>query len=600
MTGGPMAFPQQKLRSDGMRRWTVFAVGLALLLSAAWRADGQQPAETVTVSQTFNNAPFDYQVRLLAERADFRVYRLTYPSPVVTSLAQNNTIPADLYLPKCVQAGGPKYPAVICLPILDGNEPLTELLCSVLASRCVPAISFKLPYYGQRGLANGPRVLADDPKLFVSAIAQAGQDIRRTIDLLGSRPEINRQRIGITGISLGGIIAATAAGAEPRLYRAGLMLAGGDLIEIIHHARETRPLSAMIRRLPPAQRADLEAKLAAVDPLRFAPALRGRAEAGRVLMINAGQDEGIPRQCTEKLAGALGIDNRVTWLDGLGHYTAMAELPRALRMMADFFAQDLPEGVASPKRRDAVLGTEVPSPSGRRDSALQLCVAMMQQAVAMLSAEPEQGRGHFLDLELSAAGQDERPIGGRICFAHGAEGRFSLQCRLPEIGELAVGQGRCPWMVANRNSVLAGTKNPVAGLRALSYVDPRHQLKLRLAAGAIGAIALAPTVLEQWLRVGDDAAAAGGRAVRIGSEDQHAFPANARLSFANDGRTPTEANFDVLGIRGKLVFHAWRPNASSVESSFDPPADLPREDVDQAGLCRAIALMVNAAIGRMN
>ena len=177
----------------------------------------------------------------------FVVYRLTYPSPVVTPVAQNNTMPADYYLPKRLQPGA-KYPAVICLHILDGNEPLTDLMCSVLAGRGIPAIAFKLPYYGQRGTARGPEALADDPKLFVGAMAQAGEDIRRTIDLLASRPEIDPQRIGITGISLGGIIAATAAGAEPRLYRAGLILSGGDLLTIIHHARETRPLSEMIRQ----------------------------------------------------------------------------------------------------------------------------------------------------------------------------------------------------------------------------------------------------------------------------------------------------------------------------------------------------------------
>ena len=70
-------------------------------------------------------------------------------------------------------------------------------------------------------------------------------------------------------------------------------------------------------------------------------------------MINAEKDEVIPRRCTVKLAEAFGIADRVVWLEGLGHYTAMAELPRALRITADFFAQDLPEGTppAAPNAR---------------------------------------------------------------------------------------------------------------------------------------------------------------------------------------------------------------------------------------------------------
>ncbi len=111
------------------------------------------------------------------------------------------------------------------------------MVCAVLARRGVPAIMFKLPYYGQRGLPGGPEFLAKDPKLLASAIAQAGEDFRRTIDVLASRPEIDPNRIGATGISLGGIVAATAAGGEPRIYRAAFVLAGGDLLQIIHHAR---------------------------------------------------------------------------------------------------------------------------------------------------------------------------------------------------------------------------------------------------------------------------------------------------------------------------------------------------------------------------
>ena len=65
----------------------------------------------------------------------------------------------------------------------------------------------------------------------------------RTTDLLASRPEIDADRIGITGISLGGIVAATAAGNEPRLQRAVFILSGGDLLPLINHAKETRSLS---------------------------------------------------------------------------------------------------------------------------------------------------------------------------------------------------------------------------------------------------------------------------------------------------------------------------------------------------------------------
>ncbi len=166
--------------------WMAAAVGLVLALSVVWQARAAgQPTETVAVSKTYNHAPFDYNLRLLTQRPDFRIYRLTYPSPIVSPVVQNNTIPADYYVPNSVRPGEPKRPAVICLHILDGNEPLTDLICSMLAKRGIPAISFKLPYYGSRGTAKGPEILADNPKLFAGAIVQAGEDIRRNVRSVG-------------------------------------------------------------------------------------------------------------------------------------------------------------------------------------------------------------------------------------------------------------------------------------------------------------------------------------------------------------------------------------------------------------------------------
>ena len=567
------------------------AVALAILLSR-----GTVRGETIAVSKTYNNAPFGYTIQQVADRPAFRVYRLTYPSPVVTALPQNNTVPADYYLPKQIQAGL-KYPAVICLHILDGNEPLTDLMCSVLAGRGIPSISFKLPYYGDRGTAKGPEAMANDPQLFVGAIAQAGEDLRRTIDVLASRSEINPERIGVTGISLGGIMAAAAAGSEPRLYRAGLILSGGDLLTIIHHARETRNLSDMIQKLTPSQRADVEKKITAADPLTFAPGLRDRAQNGRVLMINASQDEVIPRQCTAKLAEALGIADRVAWLDGLGHYTALAELPRALRMTADFFAKDLPvpPTATNPSNPSKGLGTSVPS---RPASASQRLASLLQQLVTMLTVEPAQGRCHVADLELSAT-TFGRPITGSVRWICGTGGQFSLRCQLPEIGQVWLGQAEFPWMAVGEKTIVAGTKNPLEHRNTLSYVEPRHAMKVRMAAGLAGSLALAPDMLNQWITVEDAKAADGHPAIRITAKDQEKVPGEIQIAFADDGRTPTAVNFNVAGVQGSVRFHEWNTNKLA-PVPLDPPFEGRKQvDVEQADLHHMFAAILNFAAERV-
>ena len=224
----------------------------------------------VRVAGGFDKRAFSYHIGLESEHETFRVYRLTYPSPVTSPLAQNNTIPAELYLPKGIEPGSKPRPAVICLHILGGGFELTRLQCTALAARGIPAIWFKLPYYAERGTPSGPRALAADPRLFNKALAQGVEDVRRTVDVLASRPEVNPRQIGIMGVSLGGILAGTSAGQEPRISRAVLLLAGGDVLPIVHHARETRTLSETIDRLPPAERAAVEQAIIQADPLQHA------------------------------------------------------------------------------------------------------------------------------------------------------------------------------------------------------------------------------------------------------------------------------------------------------------------------------------------
>ena len=42
--------------------------------------------QTVAVGKTFDNVPFDYQIKFRSQRNGYRVYQIKYPSPVKTAL----------------------------------------------------------------------------------------------------------------------------------------------------------------------------------------------------------------------------------------------------------------------------------------------------------------------------------------------------------------------------------------------------------------------------------------------------------------------------------------------------------------------------------
>ena len=251
------------------RRLDRLAFSMAVWLMAALAAaEEQRLPEVIEVAHGFNKAAFRYCIEFAGDHDSFRVYRLTYASPVHSPTPQNNKIAAEYYLPKGLGPGSARRPAVICLHFLGGGEELVRLQCIALVQRGIPSLSFKLPYYGERGLPGGRSALIAQPKLFATAVQQAMADVRRTVDVLASRPEIDR--IGVMGTSLGAIIAASAAGQEPRIARAALLLGGGDLLSIVHQARETQELSNAMFRLAPGDRALVEQTIRQADPLQHA------------------------------------------------------------------------------------------------------------------------------------------------------------------------------------------------------------------------------------------------------------------------------------------------------------------------------------------
>jgi dienelactone hydrolase len=190
-----------------------------------------------------------------------------------------------------------------------------------------------MPYYGERRQPDSPaRMISLDPHETVRGMTQAVLDIRRAAAWLATRDEIDPERLGIMGISLGGITAALATSVEPRFTSACLILAGGDMGEVAWKSSEMAPLRE--RWLASGgSRESLIAILKVVDPVTYARPLPGR----RVLMLNAKRDEVIPPDCTRALWRSLG-EPEIVWWDA-GHYTAVRYLFDGVAQAVSFFSQ---------------------------------------------------------------------------------------------------------------------------------------------------------------------------------------------------------------------------------------------------------------------
>lgn len=273
-------------------------------------------------------ATFAFEREDLRATPGYSVSALRFPSPVVTPDPVNNTVHAEYFLPN----GEGKRPAVVVLHILGADFALSRYLAARLADRGVAALFVKLPYYGERRPADGSkRFLSVDIERSMASMRQGVCDVRRAAAWLASRPEIDPGRLGVTGISLGGIVASLAASVDPTLNQTALLLAGGDLAEILW----TMPEAQRYRDLWTARgktKADLAKLTGPLDPLAYADRLKTK----RVLMIAGKVDEVIPPSSARALWNAAG-QPPILWYE-CGHYSAVGFLLPAVRRTVEFFA----------------------------------------------------------------------------------------------------------------------------------------------------------------------------------------------------------------------------------------------------------------------
>lgn len=170
--------------------------------------------------------------------------------------------------------------------------------------------SIKYPYDGKLKAKGAIEVLQQVP-----AIRRAFYDtppaVQLALDYLLARPDVDSTRIEMVGASFGAPFATIAAARDTRITRLWLAHGGGDSYALLEHnlkrdipnATLRAPLAHVANVLVSGPRLTPEAWIAQVAPRP-------------VMMLNADQDEQIPRRSVELLFAAAGEPKELVWLPG--------------------------------------------------------------------------------------------------------------------------------------------------------------------------------------------------------------------------------------------------------------------------------------------
>jgi cephalosporin-C deacetylase-like acetyl esterase len=179
------------------------------------------------------SAPLDVREAASREGEGMRVIELSYRSP------KGGRVPATLVLP----SGEGRRPAVI-FQHGAGDSGRSDFLSEAedLARAGLASLLFDAPFNRpphRPWLTFQPRDRA--------AYVQNVVDLRRAIDLLGRRPDVDGERIALVGFSYGGVLAGIVAALEPRLDAVVVMSGPGRITDAL--AREGRRRGIPAKRL---------------------------------------------------------------------------------------------------------------------------------------------------------------------------------------------------------------------------------------------------------------------------------------------------------------------------------------------------------------
>lgn len=283
-------------------------LGSFTLLAACGAAPAPGPAAAPSSSSSVQpdlrafdydaSAPLDVQVTSTEKRAGVTVQALTYASP------HGGRVPATLIVP---DGQGP-FAGMLFMHGAPGDHQRMIPEAEGLARKGTVSLLIDAPF--NRGDRKGREPLTfteQDRKEQIQLIV----DLRRGVDLLTARPDVDPKRLGYLGISFGGAMGGLLAGVEKRVAAYALVVGDGGLVSHFTGADDT---DGPLQQMPKDWVSRWLAAMEPVEPIRFV----GRAAPAHLLFQNGRQDNLVPPADGKAYQEAGSEPKTVMWYDA-GH-----------------------------------------------------------------------------------------------------------------------------------------------------------------------------------------------------------------------------------------------------------------------------------------
>ena len=265
-------------------------------------------------------APLDVEVVTVAELTSYIHHEITYASP------KGGRVPASLLVPK--EASGP-FAGVILMHGLPGDRTNNAAFARGLVATGAVVLAIDAPFARpeNRNRSSWPLTFGEVDRL---EQIQLMVDLRRGIDLLIARDDVDPERLAYVGYSYGAAMGGLLAGIEPRIKAFGLMVGDGGLVSHFTDADGT-PLTEL-NRLSEKERETWLEWMEPVEPIRFI----GRAAPAHLFFQNALRDEAVSREDALAYQAAGSEPKQIEWYES-SHFLP----PEAFQHMTNWLGTEI-------------------------------------------------------------------------------------------------------------------------------------------------------------------------------------------------------------------------------------------------------------------
>lgn len=240
------------------------------------------------------NLPLKDSLYQIKDTTDYNLYYITYRS------IHDRRVTGLLSVP---DKGDLPYPVIILLHGLGDNKQVDyiEYGNRVLLDSGYAVLRIDISNHGDRHIDDYDFDLVDGYRYWTrDMVTQTVFDLRRAVDFIETRKDLDPERIGFLGISLGGIIGTIFCSIDERVEVPVIVLAGGQLNLMFGQkalSQETRDY------------------LSVIDPINYVRQISPRP----LLMINAEHDDVVPPVTSKLLYAKAKKPKRIIWYPARHH-----------------------------------------------------------------------------------------------------------------------------------------------------------------------------------------------------------------------------------------------------------------------------------------